>query len=170
MGLTGPSGSGKSLLLRALADLDPHDGEILLDGVSQCQISGPDWRSRVGYLPAESHWWATQVGDHFQTQEMDSELEVLGLSSEALAWTPERLSSGEKQRLAFLRLLSIEPEVLLLDEPTANLDATAGKALEDFVECWRKERGGSVIWVSHDLEQLERVADDVLVLGEERVS
>jgi len=164
LGLSGPSGSGKSLVLRALADLDPHEGEVLLAGVSQRLISGPDWRSRVGYLPAESHWWAPLVGDHFQTQGLGSELEMLGLSSEAWDWTPDRLSSGEKQRLAFLRLLSIEPEVLLLDEPTANLDKTAAQALESLVERWRRGRGVSVIWVSHDLEQLERVTGDVLVL------
>ena len=70
----------------------------------------------------------------------------------------------EKQRLAFLRLLSVQPEVFLLDEPTANLDVDVGSSLERIVERWRKERGVSVVWVSHDSNQLERVADSVVVL------
>jgi len=166
VGLTGPSGSGKSLLLRALADLDPHGGRASLDGVEQAQTPGPDWRRRVGYLPADSHWWAPVVGDHFDEQPdwLADEIASLGLPGEVMEWTPERLSSGEKQRLAFLRLLSVQPEVFLLDEPTANLDVDVGSSLERIVERWRKERGVSVVWVSHDFNQLERVADSVVVL------
>lgn len=52
--LSGPSGSGKSLLLRAIADLDPHVGEVLIDGVPRSALSAPEWRLRVGLLPAES--------------------------------------------------------------------------------------------------------------------
>jgi len=63
--LSGPSGAGKSLLLRAVADLDPHVGEVLLNGVPRSAISAPEWRRRVGLLPAESHWWGDRVGDHF---------------------------------------------------------------------------------------------------------
>ena len=166
VGLTGPSGCGKSLLLRAMADLDPHEGEVCLGGVSQAQISGPSWRASVGYLPAESHWWAPRVGDHFQGEGVLEEMGLLGLPGDVFDWTPERLSSGEKQRLAFLRLLSVVPDVLLLDEPTANLDSTVGLALEGIVQRWREERGVSVVWVSHDLGQLERVAGEVLVLDQ----
>ncbi|MEE2751065.1 MAG: ATP-binding cassette domain-containing protein [Myxococcota bacterium] len=164
VGLTGASGSGKSLLLRALADLDPHEGEVFLEGIAQGEISGPNWRSRVGYLPAESHWWAPRIGDHFSKEAFTDEVEQLGLPSDVFDWNPERMSSGEKQRLAFLRLLSVRPEVLLLDEPTANLDAAMGLVLERIVRQRRDEQGVSVIWVSHDLGQLERVAGEVLVL------
>ncbi len=164
LGLTGPSGSGKSLLLRAMADLDPHEGEVFLQGTAQAQIEGPVWRSRVGYLPAESHWWAARIGDHFQGGELLDEAEQLGLPGDVFDWTPERMSSGEKQRMAFLRLLSVRPEVLLLDEPTANLDSAVGLALETIVRRWREERGVSVVWVSHDLGQLERVAGEVRML------
>jgi ABC-type iron transport system FetAB ATPase subunit len=63
--LSGPSGSGKSLLLRAVADLDPDDGEVWLDGVARSSLPAPEWRRRVGLLPAESHWWGEYVSDHF---------------------------------------------------------------------------------------------------------
>jgi ABC-type iron transport system FetAB ATPase subunit len=63
--LSGASGSGKSLLLRAIADLDPHLGEVWLDGEPRSGMAPWQWRRRVGLLPAESCWWADQVGEHF---------------------------------------------------------------------------------------------------------
>ena len=61
----GPSGAGKTLLLRAIADLDPNRGEAILGGEARSDMSGPAWRRRVGYLAAESGWWADGVGAHF---------------------------------------------------------------------------------------------------------
>jgi ABC-type multidrug transport system ATPase subunit len=163
LGIAGLSGSGKSLLLRALADLDEHAGEISLGGVEQLQMAGPDWRKRVGYLPAESHWWLGRAGDHFSETDdgLEQDLGRLFLAPEILEKPIEQLSSGERQRLAFLRLLRAQPEVLLLDEPTSNLDGKSAGVVESWVSGLRSERGVGVIWVSHDLEQLWRVADRV---------
>ena len=61
----GPSGSGKSLMLRAIADLDPAEGEITLDGTPRARIPAPEWRRRVAFVPAESGWWDDRVGAHF---------------------------------------------------------------------------------------------------------
>jgi ABC-type iron transport system FetAB ATPase subunit len=156
--LSGPSGSGKSRLLRAIADLDPHAGEAWCDGARQQALSGPAWRRRVALLPAESAWWSERVGDHFAG--LDSALLArLKLPPEAADWEVGRLSSGERQRLALLRLLSIEPEVLLLDEPTANLDQTNGERVEALLRDWRIERGTAVLWVSHDPAQQQRVGE-----------
>ena len=55
--LSDPSGAGKSLLLRAITDLDPHAGEARIGGVPRSALSAPEWRRRVGLLPTESHWW-----------------------------------------------------------------------------------------------------------------
>ena len=65
VGVSGPSGSGKSVLLRALADLDPCTGEVRLEGISRDEIPGPDWRFRVAYVTPEPGWWADDVRSHF---------------------------------------------------------------------------------------------------------
>lgn len=154
--LSGPSGSGKSLLLRSLADLDPHKGEVLLDGRPQDSIPAPDWRRRVAYLPADSQWWADRVGDHF-ADTPEHLLDALDFSMDVMQWEPARLSSGERQRLALARTLELRPRALLLDEPTANLDRGNGERVEALIARYLADTDGLAIWVSHDLEQLARV-------------
>ena len=154
--VSGPSGSGKTLLLRAVADLDPHLGEAYLDEAACSTMPGPSWRSRVGYLPAESHWWGDQVGDHFRDGDA-SLLQSLGFGQEVMDWEVRRLSTGERQRLALARLLAKEPEVLLLDEATANLDPPNRERVEHLVEAYRQRHGAAVLWVSHDPEQRARL-------------
>jgi ABC-type multidrug transport system fused ATPase/permease subunit len=61
----GPSGAGKTLLLRAIADLDPNQGLVTLEGRDRSTIPGPEWRRLVGHVPAEPGWWAETVGEHF---------------------------------------------------------------------------------------------------------
>ena len=65
VGLSGPSGSGKSLFLRAIADMEPHGGTTCLDGTEQALIPAAAWRRQVGLLLSESTWWSDTVGDHF---------------------------------------------------------------------------------------------------------
>jgi ABC-type iron transport system FetAB ATPase subunit len=158
LGVTGPSGCGKTRLLRALADMDEWQGEILLEGQAPGAMRASQWRRQVAYLPAESQWWFDTVGAHFGTSPEAEALRVLGLDPEVLAWPVARLSSGEKQRLALLRTLANRPSVLLLDEPTAHLDAERERAFEAVVlGCCEKDRL-TAVWVAHDPDQLRRVA------------
>jgi len=154
--LVGPSGSGKTLLLRALADLDPSSGEVLLEGVGRDHIEAPIWRKRVGYLPSESGWWAARVRDHFVDWSV-LQPALLGLPTSIGDQPVAQLSSGERQRLALLRLLEGQPAVLLLDEPTSALDAAATLAVEAMI-AQRLQLGAGVVWVSHDNAQAQRVA------------
>ena len=156
--LSGPSGCGKTRLLRAIADLDPHQGEAFVDDLPQTGMSGPVWRSQVGLLPAESFWWSNLVGDHF-TDMQDPLIAGLGFAPDSGDWEITRLSSGERQRLALARLLLNQPKVLLLDEPTANLDRDNISRVEVLIEQWRKEHTGAIVWVTHDREQQARVAN-----------
>ncbi len=155
--LRGPSGSGKSLLLRAIADLDPHQGEVWLDGMACAQIPAPQWRRQVALLPVESQWWLDDVGAHFPAGDCPW-LTRLGFSGATLSWQVSRLSSGEKQRLALARALMNRPRVLLLDEPTASLDETSATALETVVAEYRLENNAAALWVSHSAAQAARVA------------
>lgn len=165
----GASGSGKSLLLRAIADLDPCPGEALLDGVSRSAMPGPAWRRRVIYVAAESGWWAERVGDHFEDwpgviQRHGS----LGLAGDCDGWPVQGLSTGERQRLALLRAIEQAPSVLLLDEPTAGLDAAAIAAAEALLGDCRRD-GRALIWVTHDPTQAARMATRQLSLTDGRM-
>lgn len=161
--LSGQSGAGKSLLLRSIADIIPHAGQVLLDDHSSLEYTAPQWRKQVALLPAESQWWQDSVGSHFT--EMDEMLlEQLGLSDEALQWQVSRCSTGEKQRLAILRLLVNKPKCLLLDEPTGSLDPENTKRVERLIKQIAVEENIPVLWVSHSEEQIKRIADRHVVV------
>ena len=154
----GPSGSGKSLFLRAIADLDPNDGEMLLDGEAREAMPAPRWRRWVTYVAAEPGWWADTVGAHFADWPAAEPLvEALLLPADCHGWPILRLSTGEKQRLGLVRALVQAPRVLLLDEPTGALDPDAAAAVERLL-AGRFESGASALWVTHDEAQTRRVA------------
>lgn len=156
--LSGPSGSGKTLLLRALADLDPHSGEASCGDTACSSVPAPQWRQLVGYLPAEPAWWADRVADHFTDWPAAQPLlNRLGISTDCATRAPTEASTGERQRLALLRLLQLQPQVLLLDEPTGALDPANTSRVEQLVGdlC---TKGLTVLWVTHDEAQAQRVA------------
>lgn len=161
--LCGPSGCGKTLLLRALVDLDLNRGTVTLEGEGREAMPAQLWRRRVALLPAESRWWAATVGEHF-AQIDEQQLQRLGFGPGVADWRVERLSSGEKQRLALLRLLANQPQVLLLDEPTANLDADNSRRVEQLIKDYIASRRACCVWVSHDRRQLERLCSRQLVM------
>ena len=168
IGLSGPSGAGKTLLLRQLADMDPRAGDVLLDGASIDSIPAHLWRARVALLPAESQWWFDSVGEHFSEID-ESVLQKLGFEKAVLAWHVSRLSSGEKQRLALLRMLALHPRVLLLDEPTANLDAKFVERVEEILKEYKLSQRAALLWVSHDRKHLRRVADRLLEIRDKKL-
>lgn len=155
--LSGPSGSGKSRLLRAIADLDMHHGEVRLDGTSREHFPPSKWRRMVGLLPPETHWWQDRVGEHLGNVD-GTLLAALNLDERLLTDPVTRLSSGERQRFGLLRLLANRPHVLLLDEPTANLDALNTARVERVLHTYRTTNAAPLLWVTHDSEQIRRVA------------
>ncbi|MCL7943077.1 ABC transporter ATP-binding protein [Marinobacter sp. ATCH36] len=157
--LSGASGSGKSRLLRAVADLEPHDGRISLTGTGQQDIPAHQWRSRVVMVPADSQWWFDKVGGHFADDAGARLPSALGFPPEVMGWSVSRLSSGERQRLALWRALALKPEALLLDEPTANLDNDSTETIEAWLLDEIRRRQIAVLWVAHDPAQIQRVAN-----------
>lgn len=156
--ISGPSGVGKSLLLRAIADLDEHNGKVSLGDTLCSDIPATTWRKQVGLLAADSAWWGEHVEDHMP-KIGDEQLAALGFAKDVMKWSVDRLSTGEKQRLAILRVLANKPEILLLDEPTANLDPDSVNKVEILLLDYCRNKPAGLIWVSHDTAQAERIAD-----------
>ena len=168
-GIRGESGSGKTLFLKAVADLIESSGQVLLNGLSRDQHSGPDWRKQVMLVPSEAQWWHETVGQHFKVEANAVEWAKYGLKEEVASWSVSQLSSGEKQRLSLARVITRKPVVLLLDEPTANLDRENALRLEGVVLQYLKKMEGAAIWVSHSGEQLRRVANRMAVMEHKRL-
>ena len=167
--IRGASGSGKSLLLRAIADLDLHQGEARLDARACAVTPAPQWRRQVALVMAEGQWWAETVRAHFADGCDPAWLDRLGLPSAALDWEVARCSTGERQRLALLRTLMRQPAALLLDEPTGNLDEDSTARVESLLGDYRREHAAALLWVSHDPRQAARVAQRRFVLEDGRL-
>lgn len=162
--IRGASGAGKSLLLRAIADLDPNEGDVSLNGRRREAMPAPRWRRLVGLVPAESGWWDNQVGEHFDEQaDLPELLDAVGMPSEALNWDVARLSTGERHRLALIRCLALRPAVLLLDEPTAALDGKATARIEQLLQT-KLDEGAAILMVTHDPEQARRFASRLAIM------
>ena len=163
--LQGPSGVGKTLLLRSIADLDPNEGAVKLDGMLRESMPAPAWRKRVTYLAAEPGWWSDVVQEHFTVWDDALPLVMrLGLPDDCGPWPIQRLSTGERQRLGLVRGLMLRSRVLLLDEPTSALDPASAAAVEALI-AERVADGTSVLWSTHDDAQARRVGSRIFAMG-----
>jgi ABC-type multidrug transport system ATPase subunit len=165
LGVEGPSGSGKTLLLRALADLDPSGGYVFLEGAERREMRASQWRQQVRYIVAEPVWWASTPRSHLpEGAAIEPLVAALGLAPGLLDDPVDRLSTGERQRLALVRALADSPKVLLLDEPTSALDPGAAR-LVTLVIREQLDAGTIVLLVSHDDDVMSQLADARLQLG-----
>ncbi len=180
LGISGPSGCGKTLLLRTLAGLEPlQSGDLQGAGRELAQWSMPAWRARVVYVPQRPVLREGTVeaalrapfalrlrrAQIFPEAQLRSLLDALGRDAGFLRQRAERLSGGEAQIVAMLRALLIEPDVLLLDEPTASLDPATVSAIEQLLTHWVSDVAGhAYVWTSHDHAQLERTTTRLLTL------
>jgi putative ABC transport system ATP-binding protein len=172
--VSGPSGAGKSVFLRALALLDPLDaGRIAWHGQPVERKLIPRYRRNVAYVRQRPAVLDGTVEDNlrypfslhaykgcsFDRSRAARLAERAGRGSGFLEKRASELSGGEAQITALIRVLQLEPEVLLLDEPTASLDPQATQAIEALVADWFGRAPGerAYLWVSHDPAQAERV-------------
>ncbi|HSK05801.1 MAG TPA: ABC transporter ATP-binding protein [Kofleriaceae bacterium] len=174
LALLGPSGSGKSTTLRLIAGLDHVDGgRVLLDGepVSTPAALVPPEQRRVGFVFQSvalfPHLTALDnvafgARDRARAGEL---LALVGLEPRAAARV-HTLSGGEQQRVALARALAIEPRVVLLDEPFANLDAALRRHLRDEIAHTLRARETTAILVTHDASEAFAVADHVAVMSD----
>lgn len=159
----GASGTGKTLMLRAIVDLDPNWGSVSLDSQDRGEMDASQWRKRVALVPAESGWWADRVGDHFTDEAVAKPLLMALGMADAFGWEVSRLSTGERHRLAICRALHMQPQALLLDEPTAALDEVATGQVETLL-AQQLVAGIPILIVTHDLQQANRLGDRTYVL------
>ena len=166
IGLVGPSGSGKSTLLMTMAGLERPDSGVIrvagrdlngLDEDALARFRG----SRIGIVFQSFHLIPTMTalentavplelagaGDAFARAE--AELRAVGLG-ERLSHYPAQLSGGEQQRVALARALAPNPAILVADEPTGNLDEATGHAIIDLMFALKRERGSTLVLVTHD--------------------
>ncbi len=171
--VVGPSGAGKSTLLRAVNRLiEPTAGEVYLSGTPTSEIDPLELRRRVGMvfqLPAlfgETVDDAVLYGARLAAKKADAGelLEMVGLDPSLKVRDPQNLSVGQQQRVSVARALALEPELLLMDEPTSSLDEAARYRVEGLIRELNVQSGLSILLVSHDLNQVERVADRVILL------
>jgi putative ABC transport system ATP-binding protein len=184
VGLVGPSGSGKSTLLMTMAGLErPDSGRVIVDGVD---LTGLDEDAlarfrgrRIGIVYQNFHLVPTMTAlenvalpleladDAGAFERAEAELRAVGLG-ERLHHYPAQLSGGEQQRVAVARALVANPAIVVADEPTGNLDDTTGGSIINLLFALKRDRGSTLILVTHDLE-LARRCDRVVRLRSGRI-
>ncbi len=175
--VVGPSGAGKSTFLRLLNRLEePTGGHVLLDGVPLVELDVLALRRRVGLVAQRPVLLADRVVDEVRTgqpglaeDQIAGLLTLVGLPPSISARLTGELSGGESQRVCLARALAVGPEVLLLDEPTSALDEANTTLIANLSRA-HVAGGGTVVLVSHDLELVRELADEVFVLEHGRLA
>ena len=181
--LVGPSGTGKSLLLRTLCGLDhAEEGSVRFHGEAIFGAAVPLFRARVLYVQQQPVLIPGTVADNVslplrfavhrgadRREGRASDLFTrLRKPTEFLGQRASLLSGGEAQLVGLVRAILLDPDVLLLDEPTAHLDQGTTKRVEELVLRWVEEGERAVLWTGHDRQQVERVRRGPLIqLGDE---
>lgn len=182
VGLVGPNGSGKSTLLAILAQVvKPTSGKVALD--NGAEFGSPENRRRVTLLLQKPFLLRRTVTDNVtfglkarggngrMAEEVAEALDWVGLPPDEFAHRPAwKLSGGEAQRAALAARLILRPEVLLLDEPTASVDAESTRLIRSAALRAREEWGSTLVIVSHDSAWLGRVADETVNLHRGRMA
>ena len=183
--LFGPSGSGKTSLVNLIGGLArPDRGRIAVDGRvlvdTDTRVFVPPYRRRIGYIFQDARLFPhlsvrqnLRYGRFFtpareRYAEMERVVELLGIGH-LLDRRPALLSGGEKQRVAIGRALIASPRLMLMDEPLAALDAARKAEILPYIERLRDEAGIPIVYVSHSVAEVVRLATDVVALSEGRV-
>lgn len=187
VGVIGHTGSGKSTLLQHLNGLlKPESGEVLFDGkniweskeyVRQCRFGVglcfqyPEHQLFESTVYEDIAFGPKNMGlssEEIKERVLES-IEFVGLTEEYLNKSPFDLSGGEKRRVAIAGVISMKPKVLVLDEPTAGLDPVGKNDLLNLIKSYNKTTGSTVIFVSHNMDDVALVADRVLVLSDGQI-
>ncbi|WOO39709.1 molybdenum ABC transporter ATP-binding protein [Rubellicoccus peritrichatus] len=181
--LFGPSGCGKTTLLRAIAGLDRHRGGFLKVGDLTWQNAEsfiPPHQRSLGYVFQEASLFAhltvrrnieyglKRVAKADQKVSLEQAIELLAIES-LLERKPDSLSGGERQRVAIARALAVSPKLLLMDEPLASLDLERKREVLPYLDILHRELDIPMLYVSHDHNEVARVADHLVLMEKGRV-
>ena len=188
IGIIGHTGSGKSTLMQHLNGLlKPTSGEVLLDGKSiwADKQSTRQARFRVGLVfqyPEYQLFEETVYKDiafgpknmGLKADEIDRRVReaasFVGITEQQLQVSPFDLSGGQKRRVAIAGVIAMEPEVLILDEPTAGLDPASRQGILDNIESYRRAKNATIIMVSHSMNDVARLTDRLLVMNDSKLA
>jgi len=188
IGIIGHTGSGKSTLMQHLNGLlKPDSGQILLDGVDihSDKKFTRQVRFRVGLVfqyPEYQLFEETVYRDiafgpknmGLSKEEIDRRVleaaELVGLTREQLQVSPFDLSGGQKRRVAIAGVIAMEPEILILDEPTAGLDPAGREEILENIETYRKAKNATIMMVSHSMNDVARLTDRLIVMNRAHVA
>ena len=183
IGIIGHTGSGKSTLMQHMNGLlKPTSGKVLLDGVDiwTDKKTTRQARFRVGLVfqyPEYQLFEETVYKDiafgpknmGLKTEEVDRRVReaagFVGLTEEQLQVSPFDLSGGQKRRVAIAGVIAMEPEVLILDEPTAGLDPVGREEILDNIQAYRRAKNATIMMVSHSMGDVARLTDRLLVMN-----
>jgi phospholipid/cholesterol/gamma-HCH transport system ATP-binding protein len=188
LGIVGGSGTGKSVLLRTILGLNiPAEGDIMLLGEKQGDLDERDWRrvqARCGVLyqsgalfssltvaenieaPMREH---SDLDDDLMDQLAALKIQLVGLPLSAGDKYPSQLSGGMKKRAGLARALSLDPEIIFLDEPTAGLDPVGAADFDQLILSLQRSLGVTVVMVTHDLDSLVAICDRIAVLLDKKI-
>jgi len=174
--IVGPSGTGKTTLIRCICGLlAPTAGSVLMDGVTYTRtpaglalVSQDYSRSLMPWLRIEDNVRLPLRGKGLDRAEVDARvsqaLESVGLLGARRSY-PWQLSGGMQQRVSLARALAYRPEVLVMDEPFASVDAQTRSELEDLILRLQRETGITIVLITHDIDESVYLSDRVVVLG-----
>ena len=186
-GIVGRSGAGKSTLIRCLTALEkPTEGHIVVDGLDLATLTGSALRAarrRIGMVfQAANLLDARTAADNIgyplklagvpaakRRERVEELLSLVGLEGRGDSY-PSQLSGGQRQRVALAMTLAASPSLLIADEPTTALDVTVQRTVLDLLDAVTRERGVSLLFISHDLPVVARMADRVIVVDAGRIT
>lgn len=178
-GITGSNGSGKSTLLKLISGLEENScGKILYDGI----LFNKEITKQITYMNQRYYLFQSSVFENIayplkirkipdyqiegKVNQIMEELQLKNLKNQLAT----KLSGGEAQRVALARALIFEPQLLLLDEPTANIDPDAIELIENAILKRHNEKKGTILMVTHNKEQAKRLCDELFIMEQGKIN
>lgn len=190
LGLIGECGSGKTTIGRLILRLiEPSSGSIFFDGtdithLSRGQMKPIRQRMQMIFQDPESSLnprmkvhqsiaeplllWSKLSGDELADR-IKALVGIVGLSDELMNRYPYQLSGGQNQRVVLARVLALEPDLLVADEPTASLDVSVQAQMLNIIGQWKKNHQLTILFISHDLDLVQSISDRVITLDQGRI-